>query len=96
MVDQKASDIRRQNEVLMRYAYTNAHKVRGPLARILGLINLSRMENSPGYPWIFSQVEREAVMMDHIVGEISNDLHVASVASEGSEGVIKNTENVPE
>jgi len=96
MVDQKASDIRRQNEVLMRYAYTNAHKVRGPLARILGLINLSRMENSPGYPWIFRQLEHEAVTMDRIVSEISNDLHVASGEADDRGNVVKKAENVPE
>ncbi len=96
MVDRKTSDIRRQNEVLMRYAYTNAHKVRGPLARILGLITLSRMENSPGYLWIFRQVEQEAVTMDRIVGEISNDLHVASEEAGEPGGVIKKAENVPE
>jgi len=34
----RSERIRRQNETLIEYAYFNAHTVRGPLARILGLL----------------------------------------------------------
>ena len=34
-----------QNKTLIHHAYINAHKVRSPLARILGLVNLMRRQN---------------------------------------------------
>lgn len=37
-------EIELQNQKLLEYAFYNAHKVRGPLARILGLIYLLKRE----------------------------------------------------
>ncbi len=44
LVEIRTAEIVKQNELLRNYAYFNAHKVRGPLARILGLIYLIRLE----------------------------------------------------
>jgi len=40
IVEERTNEIKKQNLKLMEYAYFNAHQIRGPLARILGLINL--------------------------------------------------------
>jgi signal transduction histidine kinase len=46
LVDQRTKTIQEKNEVLTEYAYFNAHQIRGPLARILGLISVLDLEFS--------------------------------------------------
>jgi signal transduction histidine kinase len=74
LVNTKTHSIKRQNEMLMRYSYTNAHKLRGPLARILGLIQVSRLKTDLNFPWFFEKVEEEAKGIDTIINSISNEL----------------------
>ncbi len=45
-VSQRVAEIKLQNQKLLEYAYFNAHNVRGPLARILGLCTLMSHESS--------------------------------------------------
>jgi hypothetical protein len=74
LVEQKTRSIRHQNEMLVKLSFTNAHKVRGPVARILGLITVSRLETNLSHPWIFEKVEREVKDIDDILLMISRDL----------------------
>jgi signal transduction histidine kinase len=46
-VTHRTDKIERQNKILIEYAFSNAHNVRGPLARILGLASLMSMEDDP-------------------------------------------------
>jgi tetratricopeptide (TPR) repeat protein len=46
-VTHRTDKIERQNKMLIEYAYSNAHNVRGPLARILGLASLMSREEDP-------------------------------------------------
>ena len=62
------------NEKLIKYAHMTAHEVRGPLARLLGLIQLSRMTKDADYPWFFDKVKGEAHDIDKILKEISEEL----------------------
>lgn len=75
LVERKTHDIKKQNEVLIKYSYTNAHHVRGPVARILGLIQLSRIKTDLNYPWFFEKVEQETNQIDEIIKRISKDLN---------------------
>lgn len=43
-VTHRTDKIEKQNKMLIEYAYSNAHNVRGPLARILGLASLMSKE----------------------------------------------------
>lgn len=36
----------KQNDALKKYAFMNAHKIRGPLARVIGLVNLMRYDGN--------------------------------------------------
>ena len=36
--------LRNQNDKLYNYAFYNAHKVRGPLCRIMGIVNLMKAD----------------------------------------------------
>jgi hypothetical protein len=44
LVENRTQALIRQNEKLLHHAFINAHKVRSPLARILGLVNLIKYE----------------------------------------------------
>lgn len=44
LVENRTQALIKQNEKLMQHAFINAHKVRSPLARILGLVNLIKYE----------------------------------------------------
>lgn len=74
LVEQKTRSIKDQNEMLVKLSFTNAHKVRGPVARILGLITVFRMETDLNHPWIFEKVESEVKNIDQILLTISHDL----------------------
>lgn len=47
LVANRTEALQAQNEKLVKHAFINAHKVRSPLARILGLVNLIRYEIKP-------------------------------------------------
>jgi len=74
LVEGKTENIRIQNERLRRYAYSNAHYVRGPVARLLGLIQLSKMKVDLDDTWILNQVENETREIDRIIRHIASDL----------------------
>lgn len=74
IVNLKTLNIQKQNEVLINYSYTNAHHLRGPVARILGLVQLLKMEKETNYPFFFEKVENEAIDIDRIIKRISKDL----------------------
>jgi hypothetical protein len=73
MVEERTRKIREQNEALLKYAYTNAHHVRGPVARVLGLIQISRMKTDLDFPRLFEKIENEANAIDTILKRIAND-----------------------
>jgi len=78
LVDKKTENIKTQNEKLIKYAFTNAHHVRGPVARILGLLQLYRMDTDLNYPWVFEKIEEETKQIDEIIKGIGNDLNEAA------------------
>lgn len=74
MVQEKTQRLLRQNERIIKYAYTNAHHVRGPVARMLGLIQLSRMETNLDYPWLFGKLEEQVIEVDLIIKDLGREL----------------------
>jgi hypothetical protein len=47
--------------------------VRGPVARVLGLIQVSKMKTDLDFPWFFEKVEDEAKAIDAILKRIAVD-----------------------
>ena len=76
MVFLKTENIKRQNEQLLKYAHANAHHVRGPIARLLGLIQLTKLKTKEpvDYPWFFDKVEYETKAVDEILHRIALEL----------------------
>ena len=65
VVEERTQELIIKNKTLEQYAFMNSHKLRGPLARILGLTNLHQ------YPTI-SEGEKEVIL--HKLGESAKEL----------------------
>lgn len=74
LVNERSEKIIIKNEILTKYAFTNAHNVRGPLARILGLIMVSKFEKESDYPFFFEKIRDEAESIDKILKQINEEL----------------------
>ena len=74
LVNERSQKIITKNEQLTKYAFTNAHNVRGPLARILGLIIVSKLEKESDYQFFFEKVKEEAESIDKILKQINEEL----------------------
>lgn len=75
IVHERTEKIAVQHAKLIEYAYFNAHKVRGPLARILGLVKLTRMEVvKDEIEDIHARIEISAQELDDVIHEINSKL----------------------
>ena len=79
LVKERTEKIIEQNKVLINYSYSNAHHVRGPVARILGLINLTKMDPHINHPFFFEKIEEQALEIDHVVKKINDDLEIKNL-----------------
>src|SRR6478609_8345144 len=66
-------ELMQYNEKLLKYASMNAHNVRGPVARLLGLIAISKLGNVD-YPDFFEKIKHEATSVDEILHKIMKEL----------------------
>jgi predicted neutral ceramidase superfamily lipid hydrolase len=74
LVEERTRKIHEQNEKLLAYAYSNAHHLRGPVARVLGLISLSKLEAKVDYPFLFQKIEEQTNEIDGVIKTINRDL----------------------
>ena len=73
LVEERTGKVIEQNERILKYAYANAHHVRGSVARVLGLIQVSRLKTDLDFHWIFEKVEDETKAIDIILKRIAKD-----------------------
>jgi hypothetical protein len=72
LVMQRTAELERKNLALEEYAFINAHKLRSPLASILGLINLmSRTRLDEDAREINQHLQQSADELDNIVSSIT-------------------------
>jgi len=72
IVSVKTREVLEKSDVLKTYAFVNAHHVRGPLARILGLIHLIELEEgSHPQSGTLDKIKQEAEKMDAIIQRIN-------------------------
>jgi signal transduction histidine kinase len=74
IVIERTSKIKAQHQVLLRYSYNNAHHLRGPVARLLGLANISKIDPTVKESFIISKMEEQALEIDQVVNKINKDL----------------------
>jgi ligand-binding sensor domain-containing protein len=72
IVKTRTIELERKNKALREYAYINAHKVRGPVASMLGLIDLiSRTELTPDAEQMFEYLKKSAEDLDSVVHSVT-------------------------
>lgn len=78
LVQQRTQDLERKNIALQEYAFINAHKLRSPLARILGLVNLAHQIKIEGEGKdIIMHLQKSAQELDTIVATIRKTIEKA-------------------
>jgi hypothetical protein len=75
IINEKTCRISEMNKQLAEIAYANAHTIRGPLARILGLINLARLEPHKNSFYI-GKINEQALDMDETLLIVTKQIEV--------------------
>ncbi len=74
LVEERTRKVQMQNEQLLAYAYSNAHHLRGPVARVLGLIRLAKLDSNSDYSQLFEKIEEQTKEIDEVVKNINKEL----------------------
>jgi signal transduction histidine kinase len=74
IVNERTDKIKLQNEILYKYSYTNAHHLRGPVARLLGLVNVYNLNPKPDPNFIIEKMADQAHEIDTVIKQINIDL----------------------
>lgn len=74
IVEERTAKIKAQNEILIKYSHTNAHQLRGPVARLLGLVNLYKIEQNPNPDIFIEKIAKQVIEIDEVVKQINDDL----------------------
>lgn len=74
LLEQRARKIYSQKRSILSYAYANSHYVRGPVARLMGAIELFKIDKEVGCDWLVETVDREARQMDITIRQLSREM----------------------
>jgi hypothetical protein len=74
IVNERTTRIQIQNEILIKYSYRNAHHLRGPVARLLGLAAIHKLDSSPDHDFIIEKMVDQAHEIDSVIKQINIDL----------------------
>lgn len=75
LVKNRTEIIRLQNERLIQFAFMNSHKIRAPLATLIGLVNLLEDGKSAELNLeILTHLKTTTIRMDEIIGEVNREL----------------------
>jgi tetratricopeptide (TPR) repeat protein len=83
-IDERTSQLIIQNQRLAEYTFINAHKLRAPVASILGLINLLHQAKPEEKEDILTYLKTCGEQLDLIIREVSRNLEGAIVPPEKS------------
>jgi tetratricopeptide (TPR) repeat protein len=78
-IEQRTSQLTAQNQLLTEYTFINAHKLRAPVASILGLINLLQQVTPAEREAILVHLKTCGEQLDTIIREVSRNLEGAIV-----------------
>jgi signal transduction histidine kinase len=82
-VQSRTRELERKNKALEEYAFINAHKLRSPLASILGLVNLlKKTELNDDAQYIMGHMADSAIKLDQIVGSITQAIEAGDFGPE--------------
>jgi tetratricopeptide (TPR) repeat protein len=78
-ITQRTLQLTLQNQKLSEYTFINAHKLRAPIASILGLINLLNQVGTEERDIVLEHLQTCGEELDHVIREVSRDLEGAIV-----------------
>jgi hypothetical protein len=81
ILNERTAKIQAQNEKLVRYSYTNAHHLRGPVARLLGLAAVYKMDAQADADFIIARMVDQAHEIDAVVKLINEDLEAQDLSA---------------
>ena len=76
-IEERSKQLLMQNQKLSEYVFINAHKLRAPVASILGLINLIQQVDPKEQAQMIEHLKTCGDQLDLIIREISKDLEAA-------------------
>lgn len=85
IVNERTEKIKIQNEILVKYNYSNAHHLRGPVARLLGLASIYELDSNLEPKFIIEKMVHEANEIDAVVKQINDVLE--SDSKVGNDGL---------
>lgn len=71
---EKSSEAQSKADILTEYAFVNAHHVRAPLARVLGLLSLLEIENHNSSGETVQKIKHSALEMDMLIRKINDTI----------------------
>jgi signal transduction histidine kinase len=74
IVSERTARIKSQNEMLIRYGHINAHHLRGPVARLLGLAAVYKMGSDMQADELVDKMIEQANEIDAVIKRINADL----------------------
>ncbi|WP_339809989.1 hypothetical protein [uncultured Imperialibacter sp.] len=74
IVSERTARIKSQNEMLIRYGHINAHHLRGPVARLLGLAAVYKLGSDMQPDQLVEKMIAQANEIDAVVRKINADL----------------------
>jgi len=83
-IDERTKQISHQDKKLAEYTFMNSHKLRAPLASILGLINLFQHARPSEQKIILNYLKTCGEQLDNTVRAINHNLENSIVESNGS------------
>ena len=73
-IEERSKQLLLQNQKLAEYSFVNAHKLRAPVASIIGLIQLLDQPDLDDREIILKHLKTCSIQLDHIIQEISRNL----------------------
>lgn len=81
LVNERTTIIKEQSQQLVQFAYMNSHKIRGPIATLMGLIELLEKNNDPVFQaTLLTHLKTSSNKLDTIVREVSSKLEQEGLA----------------
>ena len=77
LVKQRTAELEKKNKALEEYAFINAHKLRSPVASILGLVNLLAKSEQKDDAKVIEHLKQSADKLDDIVRSITTAIEKA-------------------
>jgi tetratricopeptide (TPR) repeat protein len=84
MVQERTEKIKFQNQKLVEFTFFTAHEVRGPVARILGLIELSKLDEiqADERVQILKRLEEAGLELDEVIRQINRKMEKGQLKDE--------------